>query len=89
MSNATSDLRSAGDKLDPVTLEVIDNRFDEAVREMQHVLSRTGCSRLSEIQRVIAEAVVQLAAGAGENGGRYQAAPEGDGYTEYSRSTNS
>lgn len=34
------------DDLDPVTLEVIDNRFDEAVREMQHVLFRTGYSTI-------------------------------------------
>ena len=32
--------------LDPVTLEVVDNRFDEAVREMQHVLFRTGYSTI-------------------------------------------
>lgn len=32
--------------LDPITLEVIDNRFDEAVREMQHVLFRTGYSTI-------------------------------------------
>lgn len=35
-----------GEELDPVTLEVIDNRFDEAVREMQHVLFRTGYSTI-------------------------------------------
>lgn len=35
---------------------------------------------------VIAEAAVQLAAGDGENGGRYQATPDGTDYVEYSRS---
>lgn len=34
---------------------------------------------------VIAEAAVRLAAGEGENGGRYQATADGEGYTTYSR----
>lgn len=32
--------------LDPITLEVIDNRIDEIVREMQHVMFRTGYSTI-------------------------------------------
>jgi hypothetical protein len=35
--------------------------------------------------RVIAEPSVQLAAGEGTNGGRYQATTDGDGYVEYTR----
>lgn len=35
---------------------------------------------------VIAEPTVQLAAGAGENGGRYRGTEDGEGFTEYSRS---
>lgn len=42
----TQQPRTSGEELDPVTLEVIDNRFDEAVREMQHVLFRTGYSTI-------------------------------------------
>jgi 3-oxoacyl-[acyl-carrier protein] reductase len=38
---------------------------------------------------VIAEAAVQLAAGAGENGGRYKATPDGDGYVTYSKTERS
>lgn len=34
---------------------------------------------------VIAEAAVQLAAGVGENGGRYQATPDGEGLVEYAK----
>lgn len=34
------------DRIDPVTLEVIDNRIDEVVREMQHVMFRTGYSTI-------------------------------------------
>lgn len=34
---------------------------------------------------VIAGAAVRLAAGEGDNGGRYQATGDGDGYTEYTR----
>lgn len=34
---------------------------------------------------VIAEAAVRIAAGEGENGGRYKATPDGEGYVEYSR----
>lgn len=33
-------------RIDPVTLEVIDNRIDEVVREMQHVMFRTGYSTI-------------------------------------------
>lgn len=32
--------------LDPITLEVIDNQIDEIVREMQHVMFRTGYSTI-------------------------------------------
>jgi len=32
--------------LDPITVEVVDNRLDEIVREMQHVLFRTGYSTI-------------------------------------------
>jgi N-methylhydantoinase B len=36
----------SADRIDPVTLEVIDNRIDEVVREMQHVMFRTGYSTI-------------------------------------------
>mgnify|MGYP006305989803 CR=1 FL=1 len=34
---------------------------------------------------VVAEAAVQLAEAGGENGGRYRATPDGDGFVTYSR----
>lgn len=37
---------SSDEYIDPVTLEVIDNRIDEVVREMQHVMFRTGYSTI-------------------------------------------
>jgi N-methylhydantoinase B len=40
------DTADAASRLDPVTLEVIDNRIDEIVREMQHVMFRTGYSTI-------------------------------------------
>lgn len=43
MSADTADTTS---DLDPITLEVIDNRIDESVREMQHVMFRTGYSTI-------------------------------------------
>ena len=35
-----------GERIDPVTLEVLNNRIDEIVREMQHVMFRTGYSTI-------------------------------------------
>jgi N-methylhydantoinase B len=46
MSGSPSSGRSTPDELDPITVEVINNRIDEAVREMQHVMFRTGYSTI-------------------------------------------
>lgn len=48
MSDQTEDATGASptEYIDPVTLEVIDNRIDEVVREMQHVMFRTGYSTI-------------------------------------------
>lgn len=54
--------------------------------ESSKLIGRTKDTYQNESPFVIAEAAVQLAAGEGENGGRYKATPDGDGYTEYSRS---
>jgi 3-oxoacyl-[acyl-carrier protein] reductase len=46
---------------------------------------RTRESYAHESPTVIAEAAVRLAAGDGENGGRYKATPDGEGFVDYSR----
>lgn len=46
MTDNSTQRPNSENAIDPVTLEVIDNRFDEAVREMQHVLFRTGYSTI-------------------------------------------
>ena len=46
MAGAAGTASDAPDGLDPITVEVINNRIDEAVREMQHVMFRTGYSTI-------------------------------------------
>lgn len=54
--------------------------------ESSKLIGRDPDSYPNERPDVIAEAAVRLAAGDGENGGRYQATPDGEDYVEYSRS---
>lgn len=54
--------------------------------ESSKLIDREPESYPNESPTVIAEAAVRLAHGDGENGGRYKATPDEDGYTEYSRS---
>lgn len=51
--------------------------------ESSKLIDRTPDSYPNVSPKVIAEAAVQLAAGRGENGGRYQATPDGEDYVEY------
>ena len=53
--------------------------------ERYGALGRTPESFGHETPRIIAETAVRLAAGEGENGGRYVATDDGEGYTEYTR----
>ena len=46
MSDAPGAAPDAQGDVDPITLEVINNRVDEIVREMQHVMFRTGYSTI-------------------------------------------
>lgn len=53
--------------------------------ESSKLIGRTPDDYPNKSPDVIAEPAVQLAAGEGENGGRYQATPDGKDYVEYSR----
>lgn len=57
--------------------------------ESSRVYGKTPSDYTHESPKIVAEAAVRLAAGEGENGGRYKATPDGEDYTRYVRSDRS
>lgn len=78
---------SLAKELDEIGVDSIAFRPPEGgvYTESSNLISREPESYPNESPTVICEAAVQLACGEGENGGRYKATADGEGYAKYKR----